>query len=339
MNESDSERLATVFDKKGYKPASVANDADLILVNMCSVRQSAVDRVDGLKKKLSELKTKNHKLKTILTGCILKSDKKKFSEYFDKILDTKNLIKKVKKYNAVKKENSLAYIPNKLAYIPISNGCNYSCSYCVVPSTRGRLQCRNHKKIIREFKEAVKMNVKTSAKEIWLLGQNVNDYSSPADSLIKFPELLEMAAAVKGDFSIRFMSPNPNNFSEKLIDVMANSSKIAKYLNIPLQSGDNRILKAMKRPYTSAQYKALIKKIRIKISNINLSTDIIVGFPGETKKQFENTAKLMKEIKFNIAYISKYSPRKGTVAYQMKNNIPIAEKKRRWKILNKIVNP
>lgn len=339
MNQSDSERLALTLEKKDYKFTPALNDADLILVNMCSVRQSAVDRVDGLKSKFTELKGKNHKLKTILTGCILKSDRKKFSGYFDEILESKNAIKK---YNPVKKKGFLThipkkYIPNKIAYIPISNGCNYSCSYCVVPSTRGRLQCRNHNKILREIKNAVKMNVKTGAKEIWLLGQNVNNYSSPENSSVKFPELLKMAALIQGDFLIRFMSPSPSNFSEKLIDVMANYPKIAKYLNLPLQSGDDKILKAMKRPYTSKQYKILVKKIRAKMPDINLSTDIIVGFPGETKKQFENTAKLMKEIKFNIAYISKYSPRKGTLAYQMKNNIPIVEKKRRWKILDKIV--
>lgn len=325
MNKSDSERLALSFEKKGYKLAGL-HKADLILVNMCSVRQSAVNRVFGVCQKIAKLKTTNYKLKTILTGCIVRSDKKKFTKYFDEILDSKDVLKyRFKK----QKENK-----STLAYIPISNGCNYSCAYCVVPATRGRLKCRNHKEILNEIKNAAESDYK----EIWLLGQNVNDYMSPENNLIRFPELLEMAIRIPGNFSIRFMSPNPNNFSDKLINVMASSLKIAKYLNIPLQSGDSKILKIMKRPYTAEQYKLLIKKIRQKMPDINLSTDIIVGFPGETKKQFENTAKLMKSLKFNIAYISKYSPRPGTVAFALKDNVDIKEKKRREKILKNILN-
>lgn len=323
MNNADSERIAAALDKKGYKSALNINKADLILVNMCSVRQPAVNRVYGLKPKFAKLKAKNKKLKTILTGCILKSDEKKFSDFFDEILDLKNATK----YNFAKKKSAPAYIP-------ISNGCNYSCSYCVVPSTRGRLKCHDHKEIFKEVKNAVK----SGAKEIWLLGQNVNDYTSPENLSIKFPELLKMVAGIPGKFSIRFISPNPNNFSDELIDLIADSPKIAKYLNLPLQSGDNKILKAMKRPYTTEQYKKLVEKIRKKIPDINLSTDIIVGFPGETKKQFENTAKLMKEIKFNIAYISKYSPRPGTDAFRVADNVPVAEKKKRWQALNELVN-
>lgn len=340
MNQSDSERIALVLEKKGYRPASKKSEADLIVVNMCSIRQSAVDRVYGQIKNFAKLKNQNPKLKTILTGCILKSDRRKFRKKFDSILEFRNL-------NILPKRQD-----NSNALIPISNGCNNFCSYCVVPFTRGSLVCRSHKDILKEVKRAIS----NKAKQIWLLGQNVNDYRSPVNSLvtelpkeakvkmrtefssINFPKLLKMVNNVSGNFRINFISPNPKDFSDELIDVMASLEKIDKYLNLPVQSGDNEILKKMRRPYTVEKYKNLVKKIRKKIPEIALSTDIIVGFPGETRKQFQNTVKLFKEIKFNMAYISKYSPRPGTIAFQMKDNVPLEEKKRREKLLRDVLN-
>jgi len=318
MNKSDSERIASVLEKKGYKPAKTIRAADLVVVNMCSVRQPAVNRVYGLIEKLKKEKKK----KTILTGCVLKRDRVKFAKNFNQILKFKDLFK-------------LKPIRQKgpIAYIPISNGCNNACTYCAVPYTRGRLICRSHKDVVKEAKEAIKNRFK----EIWLLGQNVNNYQSPADSRINFAKLLKSVSDLPGNFIIHFTSPHPKDFTDELIDVMAGSKKIAKYLNLPVQSGDNKILKAMNRPYTVEKYKKLVKKIREKMPNINLSTDVIVGFPGETKKQFENTARLFKELKFNIAYISKFSPRSGTLAAKLKDNVPYQEKQRRWGILNNII--
>jgi tRNA-2-methylthio-N6-dimethylallyladenosine synthase len=195
------------------------------------------------------------------------------------------------------------------------------------------LVCRNHQEILKEVKNVVGKGFK----EIWLLGQNVNDYQSPTDSSISFPKLLKMVNNISGNFWVYFTSPNPKDFSDELIEAMKKSEKVAKYLNLPVQSGDNEILKRMNRPYTIRQYKNLVKKIRKKVPEINLSTDVIVGFPGETKKQFENTVKLFKEIKFNIAYVAKYSPRPGTAAFQMEDDVPLKEKKRREKILRGII--
>ena len=312
MNKSDSERIAAGLEKDGYKPASRMEGADLVVVNMCSVRQPAVDRVFGLNQKFIKLKIQNQKFKAVLTGCILKKDKIKFSKIFDEIWEDP------KKCGA----------PSK--FIPISNGCDNFCAYCVVPHTRGRLVCRNHKEIMKEIKESAAKGFK----EIWLLGENVNRYRSNG---VNFAKLLKIANNMPGDFKIRFMSPNPADFSDELIDVMAKCQKISNYLNLPVQSGDNKILKRMSRPYTAEQYVKLVKKIRERIPDINLSTDVIVGFPGETKKQFENTVKLFKKIKFNIAYISKYSPRSGTAAFRLKDNVPINEKKRREKILMELI--
>ncbi len=323
MNTADSERIAYLLERKDYKSAPDEKEADFIVVNMCSVRQTAVDRIWGKTKELAKLKIKNKKLKIVLTGCIIKADRKKFSRLFDEVWQNKDY----------------AEVPPKCrekstALVPISNGCNNFCAYCVVPETRGKLICKDHKKILKEIKTLTK----NGAKEVWLLGQNVNDYASPNNVSINFAKLLKAAAGFPGDFKIRFMSPNPKNFTDELIDVMASSKKVAKFLNLPLQSGDNKILKKMNRPYTAEQYEELVKKIRKEIPDINLTTDVIVGFPGETKSQFQNTVKLFRKIKFNLAYISKYSPRSGTAAFLLKDVVPLEEKKRRWKILNKIVN-
>ncbi|MDI6602783.1 MAG: MiaB/RimO family radical SAM methylthiotransferase [Patescibacteria group bacterium] len=332
MNKANSERIASILESKGYQPASKINEADLVVVNMCSVRQSAVDRVYGLAPKFKKLKEKNSKLKTILTGCILKEDKKKFRKIFDSIWNMRNYFDISPKCQS-----------KSLAFVPISNGCNNFCSYCVVPFTRGPLTCRDHQEILKEVKDLVERGYK----EIWLLGQNVNSYGVQRETdakqktkqtrKINFPKLLKMVNDIPGDFSIRFTSPHPADFTDELIDTMAKCKKVAHYLNLPVQSGDNEILKKMNRSYTIEQYKNLVKKIRKKIPDINLSTDVIVGFPGETKKQFENTVKLFKEIKFNMAYIAKYSPRPGTAAFKLKDNVALDEKKRRYKVLNDLL--
>ncbi len=331
MNKADSERIAAGLEKKGYKVASDIKTANLVVVNMCSVRQTAVDRVFGLGQKLSKLKcqkslghspTGEANVKAILTGCITKTDRKKFATggVFDEIIN------KEKYPNCPPKYQNLP-----LAYVPISNGCNNACTYCVVPATRGPLICRNYKLILKEVKDAISKG----AEEIWLLGQNVNDYQYKKTN---FAKLLKMANEIPGDFKFFFISPHPKNFSDELIKILAKCEKFGRRLNLPAQSGDNKILKAMNRPYTVEQYKKLVGKIRQAMPDINLSTDAIVGFPGETKSQFENTVKLFKEIDFDMAYIAKFSPRPGTAALKMKDDVPHQEKERRWKILNEIIN-
>ncbi len=348
MNTSDSERIASLLESLGYQPALIKNKADLIVVNMCSVRQSAVNRIYGASLKLQKLKKKNKKLKTILTGCISRKDHKKLIKTFDLVLNIKNLAQWPKYLEAgfsselwpplLRQTSEYLNIQPKhtskfSALIPISIGCNNSCAYCIVPFARGPLICRNHKEIIKEVKKAVKKGVK----EIWLLGQNVNDYKSPIDSKISFAKLLEMVNNIDGDFWIRFTSPNPKDFSDKLINTITKLEKVTEYLNLPVQSGDNEILKKMNRAYTIKRYKDLVGKIRKGIPGIGLSTDIIVGFPTETKKQFQNTIKLFKEMKFDMAYIAKYSPRPHTKSNKLKDDVSKKEKKNRWIALTKIL--
>ncbi|OGZ18064.1 MAG: tRNA (N6-isopentenyl adenosine(37)-C2)-methylthiotransferase MiaB, partial [Candidatus Nealsonbacteria bacterium RBG_13_37_56] len=352
----DSEKIAEVFKNSGHQSASNIKEADLVIVNMCSVRQSAVDRVYGLLLKFQKLKIKNLKFKIILTGCILKKDRKKFEKIFDYVLDIKNLsnwprtlrthirVYGYKNYLKIKPEYSKKFT----AYVPIMTGCNNFCSYCVVPYTRGREISRPSEEIICEVKKLIKKGIK----EIWLLGQNVNSYKGlfkqtkptpqkddrfNCESSSSFSQLLRKINEIPGKFWIRFTSSHPKDFSNDIIKAMKNCEKITPYLNLPVQAGDDKVLKSMNRPYTIAQYKKLLKKVRKEIPNICLSTDVIVGFPGETKKQFENTVKLFKEIKYDMAYINRYSPRSGTAGAKLIDNVPAKEKKARENILNEIL--
>lgn len=317
MNISDAERVAAVLENAKYKKTQNINEADLICVVMCSIRQSAVDRVHGLVEKFKALRKKNPQLKTILTGCILKKDKKIFVEGFNEVLDIKNFYLDI----------APKYFSKFSANVPIMTGCNNFCSYCVVPYTREREVSRPEKEIISEVKNLVKKGYK----EIWLLGQNVNSYKP------NFAELLRMINKIPGNFWVRYTSSHPKDFKQDVIDAMAERGHISPYLNLPVQSGDNKVLKNMNRHYTIKEYKDKIKKLRKAIEDIAISTDIIVGFPGETKKQFENTARLFRDVKYDMAYINKYSPRAGTIAAKLKDNVSWKEKKRREKVLTDIL--
>ena len=309
-NKADSEKIAAILNSKGHQKTSYENKANIIVINACSVRQSAVDRVYA---KIREFSNK----KIILAGCLLEKDKQKLKsevreiwhpdEYFDFLPVNSN--------------------PSS-AYIPIMTGCNNFCTYCAVPFTRGRERSRPVDEINREVKNLVKKNYK----EIWLLGQNVNSYHGKID----FSSLLRMVDAIPGKFLVRFISSHPKDFSGELIKTISQCEKVSKEIHLPIQSGDNEILKKMNRGYTAEHYKNLVKKIRKEIPVATITTDVIVGFPGETKKQFKNTVKLFKEIKFSNAYIAKYSPRAGTAANKLKDSVKAEEKKRRWNELNNL---
>lgn len=343
MNISDSERISAVLEMMNYHKTDNINEADLIVINMCSVRQSAVDRVYGLYPKFKKLKHNNKKLKIIVTGCILKPDKIKLKSFLDFVIDKKELYRLGELLNKdIKiKKDYLSVVPRYessfIAYVPISYGCSNFCTYCAVPYTRGKLISRNYKDILKEIKNLIKNNYK----EIWLLGENVNDYHYKN---INFSDLIKEIDKIEGNFWLRFTSPHPKDFSSQLIDVLAKSHKITPYLNLPLQSGDNQILKAMNRPYTVEQYNYLVKSLRkafraFKKHDLAISTDIIVGFPNETKEQFNNTVKAMETIKFDMAYISQYSPRPQSLCFdKMEDNVSKKEKKEREKILTKVLN-
>jgi tRNA-2-methylthio-N6-dimethylallyladenosine synthase len=360
MNVSDSERIAAYLESRGFANEPDRNKAGLVILNTCGVRQSAENRIYGL---IPEIKKKNPRAKIILTGCLAerKDVKKRLSAVVDIWLLIKNLPDLYRELHLAKKQavkkDYLDIIPKVNSdfsvFIPIGNGCDNFCSYCVVPYARGREQYRPAYQIIAEAEKFIRQGYK----ELFLIAQNVNSYkvlatkndlkyfSPPAGGKkigeeIKFPELLKAVAEInqaEKNFWVRFATSHPKDLSDKLIKVMAQGGRLTPYLHLPAQAGDDKILQAMNRRYTAKHYLSLIKKIRKAIPHIGLSTDIIVGFPGETKKQFANTAKLMAEAKFDMAYIACYSPRPGTAAFKLKDDIPEAEKKQREKKLLKIL--
>ena len=333
MNKSDSERLAGVLEKQGYKKTSDKYRADLVVVNTCGVRQSAEDRIYGL---VPRIKKENKKAKIILTGCLVeRADvKKRLAAVVDIWLPINQIaddyLKIKPKYNS---EFSV--------FVPIGNGCDNFCSYCVVPYARGRETYRPVKDILAEVRGLVRKGYK----EIILIAQNVNSYKSsipPSPPLsrgekIDFADLLAMVNKIKGDFRIKFATSHPKDMSDKLIKTIAGGEKVCHHVHLPIQAGDDAVLKAMNRKYTVKHYVGLIKKIRRAIPDASITTDIIVGFPGETRKQFNNTVKLFKKIKFNQAYIARYSPRPGTAAFKLADDVTPAEKKRRWLALNSLI--
>jgi len=343
MNKADSEKIALSFESKGYLQAKSAKDTDVVIINTCSVRQSAEDRVLGLVNNLSKIKSKKRRPKIILTGCMLRYPLprlKKMLSAVDEFIKLKDLIGNIPPY-----ASSFAKTTED-TWVTIMEGCDNYCTYCVVPYSRGREVSRPMEEIICEVKELVKRGIK----EITLLGQNVNSYgkkhsldsSDFSDSPDKpdksqFAKLLKELHKIKGLKKISFLTSNPQDLTDDIIEAMK-LPKIVRYLHLPVQSGDDGILKKMNRQYTAKQYLNLIKKIRHQIPEIEIGTDIIVGFPGETRLQFQNTVALCKKARFKVAYVAKYSPRWGTAAFKLEDNVSPQEKKRRWRILDKLIN-
>ncbi|MDP2812519.1 MAG: tRNA (N6-isopentenyl adenosine(37)-C2)-methylthiotransferase MiaB, partial [bacterium] len=347
MNYSDAERLSSVLQNLGYQETQNENEADLIAIIACSVRQAAVDRIYGKLRNWQIVKEKKP-LITLLSGCVLPRDQKKLKDKFDLFIDIKNLHNLAKELKKIAPEKKLAlpdffdispsYKSSYRAYVPIMTGCNKFCSYCAVPYTRGREISRPAKDILKEIKGLLK----NGYKEIILLGQNVNSYGK---DLIKkgkaepnFPELLKQIDALADHFWLKFLTSHPYDMSDELIEAMGQCKNLNDYIHLPVQSGSNKILKLMNRHYTISEYKKLIKKIRLAMPKISISTDIIVGFCSENNADFQATLKLAKDLNYNMAYFGQYSNRAGTVAAQLYNDdVPKNIKKSRWQKLNKII--
>jgi len=350
QNTADSQRLKTYYHQKGYQEVKSWKKADLTIINTCIVRESAENRAYGLINNIHQhrLSSTTSFPKIILTGCLVGT------AYHDKtgkkMRELKRRLPQVQKFLPIERISfQLAPLRDKktAALIPISAGCNNFCSYCIVPYARGKEQSRPLKEIIKEVKQAIDQGFG----EIVLVGQNVNSYGadltppSLTKSLNKtrqatlFHHLLETIATLPGVKDLSFVSSNPWDFSDQLIKVIAQNKNISRTLHLPVQSGDNRILKKMNRNYTAHQYLGLIKKIRKAVPNIQLTTDILIGFPGEDEKAFQNTVKLCKQVNFKTAYLNKYSPRPGTLsAHLYKDDVSSVQKHRRWHILERLIN-
>lgn len=338
MNKADSERIANYLDLNNCQASKEIKKADLIIINTCSVRQSAEDRIYGL---INQIKKNNKRARITITGCLanrLDIQKKLNNQLVDLFLEINQLPNLLKlldkkkdfKINRLKGEKYLSipakYSNNFSAYIPIGNGCNNYCSYCVVPYARGKEVYRPKKDIVNEVKKLIKADFK----EIILLAQNVNSYPN-------FPQLLKELSEIKGDFWIRFSSSHPKDLSDELIKTIASSEKIANHLHLALQSGDDEILQKMNRRYKAKDFVKIIKKIRKAKKDIAISTDIIVGFPSERERHFNSTKKVFKELKLDLAYISQFSKRPQTAAFYLKDDVKKESKRRREEILNKIL--
>jgi len=383
MNKSDAERIASVLCDAGLTETKKENEADVVVTVACSVRQSAINRIYGKIKEWQDIREKRP-LITILSGCVLKEDRKKMDKFFDLIFDIKDLQKmkqfleqnsKSENLNPKQYQNQngknikdsfmnfenwnlfrnskldirnyedyLSINPIRessfMAYVPVSTGCDNFCTYCAVPHTRGREISRPMEEIIMEVQELVGKGYK----EVTLLGQNVNSYSLAQKNIktkqqknnTDFMNLLKKIDEIEGDYRVYFYSNHPKDMSDELIETLLKLQHFPHYIHLPLQSGSNQILRAMNRHYTKEEYLELVDKIKKSIPDVSITTDIIVGFPGETVKDFSETKKVMNEVGFSMPFIAKYSPRPGTVAAKMTDDVSKKEKERRWRELTDV---
>ena len=339
MNARDSEKLRGILNQIGYEEAE-EDEADFVIYNTCTVRENANTRVYGRLGQLKPRKKQHPHMMIGLCGCMMQEPEviaklKKSYSFVDIIFGTHNIYKFAEliceRYEAGKMvvdiwedtDKIVEDLPNERKYafksgINIMFGCNNFCSYCIVPYVRGRERSRKPEAIIREIERLVKDGVS----EVMLLGQNVNSYGKTLDEPITFAELLRRIEKIDGLKRIRFMTSHPKDLSDELIEVMASSGKICKHLHLPVQSGSTRILKKMNRRYTKESYLELTEKIKKAVPDISLTTDIIVGFPGETEEDFQETLDVVRKVRYDSAFTFIYSKRTGTPAAAMEDQIP-----------------
>ncbi len=339
MNERDSEKLAGILEKIGYLKADTEEEADIILYNTCTVRDNADQRVFGRLGVLKGLKDKNPELLICLCGCMMQEDIviekiKQSYRYVDLIFGTHNIFKLaellVSRFESgaqiidIWKDTKeiIEDLPVQRKYsfksgVNIMFGCNNFCSYCIVPYVRGRERSRDPKDIIREIERLVADGVK----EVMLLGQNVNSYGKGLEPAITFPELLREVEKIEGLERIRFMSNHPKDLSDELIEVMAGSKKICRHIHLAMQSGSSRLLEKMNRRYTKEDFLKIVQKMRDAMPDLAVTTDIIVGFPGETHEDVDETIDVIKKARFDGAFTFIYSKRTGTPAASMPDQV------------------
>ena len=355
MNARDSEKLIGILEQIGYVKKET-EDADFVIYNTCTVRENANNKVYGRLGYLHSQKKKNPDMMIGLCGCMMQEpevvEKIRTSYRFvDLVFGTHNIYKFAELIVAAFESKGMIVdiwkdtdkivedLPVERKYtfksgVNIMFGCNNFCSYCIVPYVRGRERSRDPKDIIREIERLVADGVV----EVMLLGQNVNSYGKNLEHPMTFAQLLEEVEKIDGLERIRFMTSHPKDLSDELIEVLGKSKKICKHLHLPLQSGSSRILKEMNRHYTKEQYLELVKKIRAAVPDIALTTDIIVGFPGETEEDFLETMEVVKEVQYDSAFTFIYSKRSGTPAAKMSDQVPDDVVHERFDRLLKVVN-
>lgn len=351
MNEHDSEKISWILENMGYIWTDDKEDSDFIIYNTCLVRENAELKVYGQLGALKDLKRKNPDLILAVCGCMMQREEirniilRKY-RHVDIIFGTGNIHKLPQLINRYHQSNETVVdvvednreIVENIdanrkysfkAYVNVMYGCNNFCTYCIVPYTRGRERSREPENIIEEVRSLAERGYK----EITLLGQNVNSYGKTLSYDYTFANLLEDINKIDGIKRIRFMTSHPKDLSDELIEAMASLDKVCEHLHLPIQSGSSRILKVMNRKYTKEDYLRLVEKIRNRIPDIALTTDIIVGFPGETEEDFNETLELVKKVEYDSAFTFLYSIREGTIAARMENQIPDDIKQERFQRL------
>ena len=353
-NVSDGERLQGMLQQMGYEFTDDVKKADLVLYNTCAIREHAEDRIYGNVGALKQHKKTNPNLIIALCGCMMQQERVaekirgsypfvdllfgthvsyKLPEFIYKKLSTGKRVFDITESDG----NIVEGLPIKRdgkfkAWVPVMYGCNNFCSYCIVPYVRGRERSRDFDCIMEE----VKGLVAGGYKEITLLGQNVNSYNKDLSEDKRFPALLKAISELEGDFIIRFMTSHPRDCTKELLDVMASSDKIAKHLHLPFQSGNNRVLKEMNRHYDREKYLSLIDYAYEIMPELSITSDVIVGFPGETYDEFKDTLSLLEKVHFTSLFTFIFSPRPGTKAYDMNDPIPYEEKSKWFKELTSL---
>lgn len=340
QNENDSERIKGMLDKMGYGFTEENEKADLILFNTCAVREGAEMRVLGNVGALKHLKAKKPELLIGICGCMMQQEhmsKQVKSKYkhvsivfgthalyrlpeimLEALSENKRVFSTENSDGAIAEDIPVYREGDIKAWVSVMYGCNNFCTYCIVPYVRGRERSRKPEKIIEEIKELAQKGVK----EISLLGQNVNSYGNDADFNMDFADLLREVNKIDGIRRIRFMTSHPKDMTDRLIDAMAECDKVMPQLHLPFQAGSSRILEKMNRRYTKEQYLSLVDKVRAKLGNISMTSDIIVGFPGETEEDFKETLDVLEKVRFDSVYSFIYSKRSGTPAATIPEQIP-----------------
>ncbi len=350
MNKVDSDRVAETMQARGYLPAGSEEDADIVVLNSCAVRESAERRVSGKLGNLAELKRERPEMVLALTGCSVSPDfdatRKRFKGadiYFqptrlDQFTEQLDQVWPAPTEPGIlacwQEQSGVTQSTGPSAFVPISNGCDKFCTYCIVPYRRGREKSRPVYEIVDECGSLVKRGVK----EITLLGQRVNAYGRDFKDGTDLADLLVLVHDIPGLVRLRFLTSYPKDMSDKLIDTIAMLDKVCEHIHLPVQSGSNQVLENMRRGYTREEYLELIGRIRRAAPAIAISTDIIVGFPGETEEQFQETLALMEEVRFSTVYQAAYSPRPGTLAYRWDDDVSRDVKKDRFKRLDLVQN-
>lgn len=353
QNEADTERIRGMLHEMGYEMTDNADEADFILFNTCAVREHAEDRAFGNIGALSHLKKRRPEVIIALCGCMAQQEKNvekikksypqvsllfgthalwRFPSLLYRVLTEKKRVFDIGGEDDIAEGLPVLRARGAKAWLSIMYGCNNFCTYCIVPYVRGRERSRRPEEIERELRELIAAGYK----EITLLGQNVNSYGKDLGLNIDFAGLLRRLNAVPGDFWLRFMTSHPKDASPRLFDAMADCEKVAKQLHLPFQSGSNEILRRMNRHYTAESYRTLIQDARQKMPDITLSSDIIVGFPGETEQDFAQTLALVDEVRFDLLFTFLYSPRSGTPAASYEDPATPEEKQRRFERLLRV---